>query len=50
MPSSSATHSASEAREPPTSTVPTVSVTVPSGPTLMSVQVWPPKLNQKPQA
>jgi hypothetical protein len=42
--------SASEAREPPTSTVPTASVTEPSGVTLTSTQVWPPKLNQKPQA
>ena len=50
MPSSSAATSDSEAREPPTSIVPTASETVPSMPMLRSVQVWPPKLNQKPQA
>ena len=50
MPSSSAAISDSDAREPPTSTVPTASDTVPSTPMFRSVQVWPPKLNQNPHA
>ena len=40
----------SDAREPPTSTVPTDTLTVPSTPMLTVEQVCPPKLNQKPQA
>ena len=40
----------SEAREPPTSTVPTAASPCRPMPMLRSVQVWPPKLNQKPQA
>ncbi len=40
----------SEAREPPMSGVPTVSVAVPSSLTISEAQVSPPMLNQNPEA
>ena len=49
-PSSSAAIIDSDARAPPTSMVPAVTFTVPSTPMFTSAQVWPPMLNQKPQA
>ena len=50
MPSSSAAMMQSEAREPPMSGVPAISVAVPSSLMLSEAQVSPPMLNQNPEA
>ncbi|MND02449.1 hypothetical protein D3C83_218320 [compost metagenome] len=50
MPSSSAAIRLIEARLPPMSGVPTDSTAVPSPFRFRLTQVWPPKLNQKPEA
>ena len=50
MHSTSAAISAEDAREPPMSGVPAISVTVPSSLTLIAAEVSPPMLNQKPEA
>ncbi len=50
MPSSSAAIIAIEMREPATSAVPVMIVTVPSGATFSDVEVSPPRLNQNPAA
>ena len=50
MPSVSATISPMEARLPPMSGVPIITVAVPSSPTASDTEVSPPWLNQKPEA
>ena len=50
MPSSSAAIRHIEARAPPMSGVPAISVTVPSSFRLIEAEVSPPMLNQKPEA